>query len=63
MDYLTLWIIIGLINALYNIQKEWYDHELFGTSTMEIVIDTALKLLLGVILGPIGAVISIYESR
>jgi hypothetical protein len=63
MEYLTLWVIVGLVNALYNIHKEWYDHVIFEASASQIVIDTMLKLFFGAVLGPIGVIVSIYESR
>jgi multisubunit Na+/H+ antiporter MnhB subunit len=57
-----IWMLSGLCAAVYNVFDTWYDHEIFEAKPVNIFFDTVIQLLIGLVIGPIGVGIIIYEK-
>lgn len=59
--FITLWVVVGLINGLYTVYIDWYTHDLFNASKAYRVAETIGMLAIGVAFGFVGAAITLYE--
>ena len=58
---LGVWLIVGILNAVYSIVIDQSTDFMYGDDTSGKVFDHALTAVVAVALGPIGVVISIID--
>jgi hypothetical protein len=59
---ILLWAITGAIAGVWNIIKSWYQHAIFEASTVYIIFDTCIQMIIGVVMGPIALAVVIWET-
>lgn len=59
--FFLIWCILGFLNGLYTVKKEWSDHKLFDSTPGYIAFYTVGMLVLCTVGGLIGVAVSIWE--
>jgi hypothetical protein len=58
----TVWLISGVISAIWHIVDEWHQHEIFESTPADILVQTVIMTVLCLIGGPIGLVVKAWET-
>lgn len=62
MTWTTIWIISGIVSAVWHIVDEWWQHAIFESSKSSITAESIIIAIFCLIAGPIGIAIKIWEK-
>lgn len=62
MSCLGLWLITGVVSAVWHIIDEWWHHQVFEETPGQIFLTNLIGFGLCLIAGPIGVAIKVWEK-
>jgi hypothetical protein len=57
-----IWLVSGIISAIWHIVDEWWHHKIFENNKNDIFLETVIMVIIALIAGPIGLAIKIWEK-
>lgn len=60
--FLEIWLIAGVISAVWHVIDEWWHYQVFEASPRDILLTNSIVVGLCLIAGPIGLAIELWEK-
>lgn len=59
---LLIWMLLGIVGFIWHTAETWCQHKMWESTAGEIMLFTAIDFVVGLLLGPIGIAIKIWEK-
>jgi len=59
---LLIWMALGIVGFIWNTVETWWQHKMWESTALHIVVTTTIEFLLALVLGPIAIGMKVWEK-